>query len=67
MNFQADLVRALKESGTSDTVLKSAIHELLRRKQELLDREREPNAIVSIFVECGTYAIQKEVWYRFTQ
>lgn len=42
-------MRTLKENGTSEAELKSAIHELLRRKQELLDREREPNAIVSIY------------------
>lgn len=39
-------MRTLKESGTSEAELKPAIHELLRRKQELLDRERAPNAIV---------------------
>lgn len=42
-------MRTLKESGTSEAELKSAIHELLRRKQELLDSEREPNVIVSNF------------------
>lgn len=35
-------MRKLKENGTSEVELKPAIHELLRRKQELLDREREP-------------------------
>lgn len=40
-------MRTLKETGTSEAELKSAIHELLRRKQELLEREREPNTNVS--------------------
>lgn len=57
-------MRTLKETGTSETELKSAIHELLRRKQELLESEREPNAIVSIFMKC---MLSNEVCNRFTQ
>lgn len=41
-------MRKLKESGTSETELKTAIHELLRRKQELLDREHEPTSQVGL-------------------
>lgn len=33
--FQADVVRKLKEHGTSEAEMKSAIDELLRRKKEL--------------------------------
>lgn len=51
-------MRTLKENGTSEAELKSAIHELLRRKQELLDREREPNAIVSIYGMHACYRMR---------
>ncbi|XP_055295151.1 glycine--tRNA ligase-like [Sitodiplosis mosellana] len=38
---QGDLVRRLKENGTAETELKSAIDELLRRKEKLLETERQ--------------------------
>lgn len=46
-------MRTLKQTGTSEAELKSAIHELLRRKQELLERERKANTNVGILQqEC---------------
>lgn len=46
-------MRKLKESGTSEVELKPAIHELLRRKQELVEREREPKSNVNSNVSCN--------------
>lgn len=45
--LQGDFVRKLKDAGTNDVEVKSAVEELLRRKQALLDSERGSSQDVS--------------------